>query len=325
MHVVVAVILLILGRMSETGHGSRIKDLSEILDAWRKAKSGGERALIFFWYLRGLFRLGYYGATVTVVTVNDPILAETADLKVGSDWLAKQCLAELKSEVAKTFAGRVLENVDIRYEIATGAPAPEILRVARERQCDLIVMSSRGLSGVRRLFFGATTERVLRETTVPMLVTPPSAATPFTLEEMATEIRRVLVPVDLQTSPTRQVSVAAGIAAALGTPLLLLHVLEPLRVPVPVQMPLPNVDVERRAQALAIGERHRSLAEGIGPADLAAGNPGIVELPEDVGSASQMKHDSEGSASLVERGLVGWWDGGELGWFGLEQGRVGET
>lgn len=65
--VVVAVILLILGRMSETGHGSRIKDLSEILDAWRKAKSGGERALIFFWYLRGLFRLGYYGATVTVV------------------------------------------------------------------------------------------------------------------------------------------------------------------------------------------------------------------------------------------------------------------
>lgn len=191
----------------------------------------------------------HFGATVTLVTVNDPILAETADLKLGSDWLTKQCRVELESEVAKTFTGRTLENVEVRYEIATGTPAPEILRVARERQCDLIVMSSRGLSGVRRLFFGATTERVLRETTVPVLVTPPSAASPLTLEEMAAEIRRVLVPVDLVSSPTRQVRVAAGIATALGTPLLLLHVLEPLRAPVPVQMPLPNVDVERRTQA----------------------------------------------------------------------------
>ena len=191
----------------------------------------------------------HFGATVTLVTVHDPILAESADLKLGSNWLTRQCQTELQAEVAKTFAGRTLENVDIQYEIATGTPAPEILRVARERHSDLIVMSSRGLSGVRKLFFGATTERVLRETSVPVLVTPPSGAAPFTLEAMAAEIRRVLVPVDLVTSPTRQVRVASGIAAALGTPLLLLHVLEPLRVPVPVQMPLPNVDVERRAQA----------------------------------------------------------------------------
>jgi nucleotide-binding universal stress UspA family protein len=191
----------------------------------------------------------HFGASVTLVTVNDPILAESANLKLGSDWLARQCQTELEAEVAKAFAGRTLENVEIQYVIATGTPAPEILRIARERQSDLIVMSSRGLSGVRKLFFGATTERVLRETSVPVLVTPPSGAAPFTLEEMAAEIRRVLVPVDLIASPTRQVRVAAGIAAALGTPLLLLHVLEPLRAPVPVQMPLPNVDVERRAQA----------------------------------------------------------------------------
>jgi nucleotide-binding universal stress UspA family protein len=191
----------------------------------------------------------HFGATVTLVTVNDPILAESADLKLGPDWLARQCQAELQAEIAQTFAGRTLENVDLRYDVATGTPAPEILRVARERPCDLIVMSSRGLSGVRKLFFGATTERVLRESSVPVLVIPPSGATPFTLEEMAAEIRRVLVPVDLVTSPTRQVRIASGIAAAMGVPLLLLHVLEPLRVPVPVQMPLPNVDAERRAQA----------------------------------------------------------------------------
>jgi nucleotide-binding universal stress UspA family protein len=206
----------------------------------------------------------HFGATVTLVTVNDPILAESADLKLGSDWLTRQCKTELQSEVAKTFAGRTLENVEIQYVIATGVAAPEILRAARECRCDLIVMSSRGLSGVRRLFFGATTERVLRETSVPVLVTPPSGAAPFTLEETAAEIRRVLVPVDLVTSPTRQVRVASGIAAALGTPLLLLHVLEPLRTPVPVQMPLPNVDVERRAQAdQTLAELSAKIGSGV--------------------------------------------------------------
>ncbi len=206
----------------------------------------------------------HFGATVTLVTVNDPILAESADLKLGPDWLTRQCQTELQSEVAKTFAGRTLENVEMKYVIATGEAAPEILRAARECRCDLIVMSSRGLSGVRKLFFGATTERVLRETSVPMLVTPPSGAAPFTLEEMAAEIRRVLVPVDLVTSPTRQVRVASGIAAALGAPLLLLHVLEPLRTPVPMQMPLPNVDVERRAQAdQTLAELSAKIGSGV--------------------------------------------------------------
>ena len=206
----------------------------------------------------------HFGATVTLVTVNDPILAESAALKLGADWLTRQCQTELQSEVAKTFAGRTLENVEMKYVIATGEAAPEILRAARECRCDLIVMSSRGLSGVRKLFFGATTERVLRETSVPMLVTPPSGAAPFTLEEMAAEIRRVLVPVDLVTSPTRQMRVASGIAVALGAPLLLLHVLEPLRTPVPLQMPLPNVDVERRAQAdQALAELSAKIGSGV--------------------------------------------------------------
>ena len=197
----------------------------------------------------GIAIASHFGATVTLMTVNDPILAESASLKFGPDWLRARCLSELQADVAKTLAGRTLENVIIQYEVATGTPAPEILRAARDHHCDLVVMSSRGLSGVRKLFFGTTTERVLRETSVPVLVTPPDGPAPSSLEELAISIKRVLTPVDLVTSPTRQIRVASGIAAALGAPLLLLHVLEPLRTPVAIQMPLPNVDVERRAQA----------------------------------------------------------------------------
>lgn len=64
---VLAVILFALGRMNESGHGSRINDLREILGLWRGAESKSERALILIWFLRALFRLGYYSAIVSVL------------------------------------------------------------------------------------------------------------------------------------------------------------------------------------------------------------------------------------------------------------------
>ena len=45
----------------------------------------------------------------------------------------------------------------LEYIVAVGKPATEILRVARERSCGLIVISTHGLTGVRKLFFGSTT------------------------------------------------------------------------------------------------------------------------------------------------------------------------
>ena len=83
------------------------------------------------------------------------------------------------------------------YEVAVGKPPVEILRVAREHACDLIVISSHGVTGARKLFFGSTTERVLRETSVPVLVTPPLSPGPIHMEDAKRLIGRVVAPVDL--------------------------------------------------------------------------------------------------------------------------------
>ena len=123
--------------------------------------------------------------------------------------------------------------MDVRFEVAAGKPAPEVLRVARERKCDLIVMGTHGLTGVRRMFFGSTTERVLRETTVPVLLTPASEKGPVQLEDVKRAIRRVLVPVDLSAATARPVQIASGVAEALDAALLLTHVIEPYRYPLP--------------------------------------------------------------------------------------------
>lgn len=70
---------------------------------------------------------------------------------------------------------RSLERQGIRAQIVVkhdADPATAILDYAREAGVDLIVMSTHGRSGLRRLIYGSVTERVLRSVGVPVLVIP---------------------------------------------------------------------------------------------------------------------------------------------------------
>lgn len=204
---------------------------------------------------RGALRYGaaiaqHFQAGLTVLTVNDPLVEEAAEIRLGRDWLPQDSEHELRRFLDDAFAGPPPVQ-DIDLAIATGKPAPEILRVAAERRHDLIVMSSHGLTGIRKMFFGATTERVLRETHVPVLVTPPADPGPIDVEKIAASVGRILVPVDLTGATARQVRIARGLAEALRVPLLVAHVIEPIRFPGPPQAPLPSVNTERRGRAEA--------------------------------------------------------------------------
>lgn len=185
---------------------------------------------------------------LTLLTVNDPLLAEAAELRAGPAWLPDDSERELRRFFDQTFEHRTLFPVDVDVLVTTGHPAQEILRVARERRCELIVMSTHGLTGVRKLFFGATTERVLRETDIPVLVTPAVEPGPLFLEDVRQLIGRVLVPVDLTAASERQVQIAAALASAVDVPLLLAYVVEPLRLPGPSNANRLTVDGERRGR-----------------------------------------------------------------------------
>jgi universal stress protein A len=64
--------------------------------------------------------------------------------------------------------------VKIRPLVKLGKVVEEIMAAAKEEQCDLIVMTSRG-SSLRRLFGGSITERVVRNAPCPVLSMQPSA------------------------------------------------------------------------------------------------------------------------------------------------------
>jgi nucleotide-binding universal stress UspA family protein len=191
----------------------------------------------------------HLGARLTLLAVNDPLLVEATELATGPDHLVEDTVREVDTFCRQTFGGALRAVGDLRLEVTTGKPAPEILRISKERNCDLIVIGSHGSTGFRKLFFGSTTERVLRETTVPVLVTPADDPGPRRAEDARRIVRRMLIPVDLTQATTHQIALAHQIAEHLGVPLLLLHVVEPVRSLAIAQPRLPKVDAERRDRA----------------------------------------------------------------------------
>lgn len=199
----------------------------------------------------------HLGAPLTVMTVNDPLLAQAADMAGGPGSLDADAAAETRRFVHDTFSG-VPGGVRAEFRVATGKPDAEILRVAGADRARLIVMSSRGATGIRRLFLGSVTERVLRATAVPVLVTPPGDSGPGSADDLRKAIRRVVVAVDLSDAMDVQMRLAVRLGATLDAPLLVVHVVEPVRAFVPGHVHAADVDRERRDRA---ERRLRSLTE----------------------------------------------------------------
>jgi nucleotide-binding universal stress UspA family protein len=187
-------------------------------------------------------------ARLIVLCVEDPLLTEAMDLGAGIIWTPDDTKKELQEFAARAFGPDSPMLSALEYDVVVGKPAPEILRVARERSCDLVVMSSHGLTGARKLFFGSTTERVLRETTKPVLVTPPDLAD-VTFEQWRAHLRRILVPVDLSSASLVQVQTARKLADALKVGMIVLHVIEPVKSHLAAKLNLVGVDADRRAIA----------------------------------------------------------------------------
>jgi nucleotide-binding universal stress UspA family protein len=171
----------------------------------------------------------HFYAELTIVTVDDPLLTDAAAAAMGPSWLPAQTRQDLEQFIVETFAGPLPSLPDTPLDVRVGRPAPQILQSAMAHRADLLVMSTHGTSGIRKLVFGSTTERVLRETHLPVLVTPPDDPGPQSLRELRPRIRHVLVPVDLSDRTALQLRVAQGLAEALDASLVLTHVRESIR------------------------------------------------------------------------------------------------
>ncbi|MCK4517600.1 universal stress protein [Candidatus Babeliales bacterium] len=73
----------------------------------------------------------------------------------------------------------------ISIEVHEGYSAHEILKKAKELNCDLIIMGSHGKGLISHAFLGSVAERVLKRTKMPVLIVPlPDEITEITFQSI---------------------------------------------------------------------------------------------------------------------------------------------
>jgi nucleotide-binding universal stress UspA family protein len=121
------------------------------------AKSLGARVTI----IMATERIPTYAFSDAFVTTGPELLAQ---YEATQKEIAQQALAAVDAAARKLGVSADTVHIPEAY------PAEAIVELAKERDCSLIVMSSHGRRGLRKLVLGSQTSEVLTHSPVPVLV-----------------------------------------------------------------------------------------------------------------------------------------------------------
>jgi nucleotide-binding universal stress UspA family protein len=125
------------------------------------------------------------GHPVEVITVGPSLLARDSSIPTPAPVIAAELagrLAEHDSAQARVVRERteataasaaeqlMRDGFEARWSISTGDPAHEIIEAAGSLGCDLIVLGSRGLTGLQRVLLGSVARNVLIHTHASVLI-----------------------------------------------------------------------------------------------------------------------------------------------------------
>ena len=110
-----------------------------------------------------------FGATITLLHVIEPAFVPASEMGVVLDVDTSN---ESRRELER-LRTRVAGQVRCQAMIRRGSAEQEIIAVAKELACDLIILSTHGRSGLDRLLMGSTAERVVRRAGCPIFIVRP--------------------------------------------------------------------------------------------------------------------------------------------------------
>jgi nucleotide-binding universal stress UspA family protein len=174
------------------------------------------------------------GARLLALHVTNPLTdAANVLLDDASPDRQRQRLEQLKGEAP---------GVPFETRLAFGGASAEILKTAQETRCDLIVMGTRGRTGLGRLLMGSVAEQVVRNAACPVVTVNSPAGEPASEAEApagtAAPIRSVLHPTDFSSPCAEAFRVACELAGDLSARLTVVHVIVPPAV-APLNQPAP--------------------------------------------------------------------------------------
>ena len=113
------------------------------------------------------------------------------------------------------------DDIPVQEFVAGGEAATEIGRLAQAQQVQLVVMVTRGRSGLERTVLGSVAERLVTRGSLPVVLFRPGA-------HPLGRLRTLLVPLDGSPGAAIALGVAVALARASGAHLELAEVVEPI-------------------------------------------------------------------------------------------------
>ena len=170
-----------------------------------------------------------FGARLVIVVVYDlvhlmiemaPEMGPVPD-EFPSNFPTREKLKKAMDELADRARA---EGVSTETRIEDGRAYVSLIRVARERQAGMLVMGTRGLTGLDHILVGSTAEQVVRMAPCPVLTVRAAADEPGTPE--FGNIRHIVVPVDFSIFSQEAVECVIPIAERFNSEIYLFHVHE---------------------------------------------------------------------------------------------------
>ncbi|MBI4202008.1 MAG: universal stress protein [Chloroflexi bacterium] len=96
-----------------------------------------------------------------------PVAIETVETAIQLE------VDEAKAYLEKKAQQLQREGLVVEWEVRQGPPAGEIIACAKEKDVDVVVITTHGRSGLGRLVFGSVADHVIREGGIPVLVINP--------------------------------------------------------------------------------------------------------------------------------------------------------
>jgi universal stress protein A len=116
----------------------------------------------------------HFGAVMHVITVvplvpivEAPIGVESASFNIAS--YQQELEGQAKKSLKSLIDQKVNKDIKVSTSVLIGNAAAEVMRYASEKNVDMIVIATHGLSGWRRFISGSTTEQIVRQSTCPVL------------------------------------------------------------------------------------------------------------------------------------------------------------
>ena len=155
------------------------------------------------------------------VAAYPPLVAGAWELPVsqnGMDAYAGQARIALEAH-----AGKILREAGVKYEslLEHGHPVEAITRLARQREADLIVLGSRGLSNIQSFLIGSISEGVLHHAHCPVLIVHGDSA-----RCTVAALQRILLTSDGSRGASQAAVAAIQLARNFAASLSVLNVLD---------------------------------------------------------------------------------------------------